>query len=166
MIKRLLLLTIIFFFFACAVEEKTEFSEEALKDMVLTTNGTKMTFREILYNNKGKTIFIDIWASWCKDCIIGFKNINKLQEEFPEVAFVYLSVDRGSVAWKRGIEKYNLIGKHYNLPKGQNDGDFVNFIDLCWIPRYMIIDKKGNIALYKATKVTDDRILEILRKTK
>lgn len=131
--------------------------------MVITTNGDKMTFREILYNNKGKTIFIDLWASWCKDCIVGFPKIKKLQKQYPEVAYVFLSVDRGDRAWIRGIEKYNLVGQHYNFPKGQKKGDFVDFLNLWWIPRYMVIDKKGTIRVFKATSANDASILEALK---
>ena len=131
--------------------------------MVITQDGTKLTFREILYKHKGEKILIDVWASWCKDCIVGFPKLKEVQNQFLNVKYVFLSVDRSNPSWKRAIKKYNLIGDHYNFPKGQNKGDFVNFINLGWIPRYMVVDEKGEISLFKATKITDKDLIEALK---
>ena len=40
-------------------------------------------------------------------------------------------------------------------------GDFLN---LCWIPRYVVVNESGEITLFKATKITDKNILEALKK--
>lgn len=131
--------------------------------MLITQNGEKLTFREVLYKHKGEKILIDVWASWCKDCIVGFPKVKEIQKEFPEVKYVFLSVDRSNPSWKRAIKKYNLTGDHYNFPKGQNNGDFVDFINLGWIPRYMVIDETGEITLFKATNASDKAISEALK---
>lgn len=159
--KIIFLLSIIFF--SCNSEQPTQFSKEALLDMVLSLEDSKLTFGEILYNNKGKTILIDVWASWCGDCIRGIPKIKKIQKEFPEVTFVFLSVDRSNPSWKRAVKKYDLMGQHFNFPKGMKSGDFVDFINLSWIPRYMVIDKKGEIALFKATNASDKKLIEVLK---
>ena len=57
--KKIFLLSIILFM-SCNTNNPKEFSEEALQDMVLTVTNEKMTFREVLYQNKGKTILIDV----------------------------------------------------------------------------------------------------------
>lgn len=165
MYRNIIFLSLLLLLFSCSGEEPVQFSEQALKDMVLTENGDKITFREVLHKNKGKTMLIDVWASWCKDCIVGFPKLKELQKEYPEVTYVFLSVDRGTKAWKKGIEKYNLKGQHYNFPKGQKNGDFVEFINLWWIPRYMVIDKKGNISVFKATDAGDSSIKKALTST-
>ncbi len=48
---------------SCA--QPKEFSIEALDDIFMDTTYTDITFRSILEKHQGKTIFIDIWASWC-----------------------------------------------------------------------------------------------------
>lgn len=165
MIKNIFYLFLIVLFLGCSSKENIYFSEPALQDMVISVDNKKLTFREILNNNKGKTILIDIWASWCKDCIYSFPTLKKLEKKYTNVAFVYLSVDRGTRAWKRSIKKYNLGGQHYNFPKGQKDGDFVDFIELWWIPRYMVIDKKGKIIVFNIKNPTDKDIIKELNKT-
>jgi len=163
--KKLFLLLIIVFI-SCNSEQPTQFSTDAYKEMLIGLDDSKITLREVLYNYKGKKIFIDVWASWCKDCIVGVPKVKKLQKEFPGVVFLFLSVDRSNPSWKRAIKRYNLKGVHYNLPEGMKDGKFVDFINLNWIPRYMVIDETGEITLFKATNAADKKIKEVLKKIK
>lgn len=162
--KKIFLLLIIVFV-SCS-EDPKEFSEEANLEMLIGLDDSKITLREVLYQQKGKKIFIDVWASWCKDCIAGFPKVKELQKEFPDVVFLYLSVDISNPSWKRAIEKYNLVGEHYNLPKGMNEGDFVDFVNLNWISRYMVINEKGQIQLFKATDPSDKKIIKALKHAK
>lgn len=162
--KKIFLLLIIVFV-SCS-EDPKEFSEEANLEMLIGLDDSKITLREVLHQQKGKKIFIDVWASWCKDCVAGFPKVKELQKEFPDVVFLYLSVDISNPSWKRAIEKYNLVGEHYNLPKGMNEGDFVDFINLNWISRYMVIDEKGQIQLFKATDPSDKKIIKALKHAK
>lgn len=161
MIKYFLIILIIFS--SCTFEKPTDFSEKALKDLLLNTENKEISLKEILQNHKEKKVFITLWASWCGDCIKGIPELKKIQSKNPSVSFVFISVDKSLNSWKNGIKKYQLEGNHYYLPKGMKNGDFVNFIGLSWIPRYLIVDKNGKIALFKATKITDKAILETLK---
>ncbi len=148
---------------SCNFETPTEFSKEALNDRITTLNGKSTAFKEIINQYKGKKVLIDIWASWCADCIKGLPNVKKLQKKFPEVVFLFLSVDKNNASWKRGITRFRIKGEHYNLPKGMKDGDFVDFVNSSWIPRYMVVDEEGKIKLFKATRSSDNRIVEALK---
>ena len=159
--KKIFILFVVILFVSCS-EDPKQFSEKVLLDMVIAPDDSKLTFREVLYKHKGEKILIDVWASWCKDCIVGFPKLKDLQKQFPKVKYVFLSVDRSNPSWKRAIKKYNLNGDHYNFPKGQNKGDFVDFINLGWIPRYMVIDETGKILLFKATNASDENIIKAL----
>ena len=160
--KKSILFLFIGFVFSCVSEKPKQFSKEVNLEMLIGLDNSKITLGEIIYNHKGKKILIDVWASWCKDCIVGFPKVKKIQKEFPNVVYLFLSADISNSSWKRAVKKYNLVGEHYNLPKGMNDGDFVDFINLGWIPRYMVIDEKGDITLFKATKASDKNIRKAL----
>jgi hypothetical protein len=45
-----------------------------------------------------------------------------------------------------------------------DDGEFVDFINLNWIPRYMVIDETGERAVFKATNASGKKIKEALKK--
>ena len=148
---------------SCTRAQKTEFPQEVLNDIFLTLEEQELTFSEILNTHKGKTIVIDVWANWCRDCIIGMPKLKELQGDYPDVAFIFLSMDKSIGSWKAGLKKYNLKGSHYFLTSGWK-GDFSKGIDLDWIPRYMIVDSEGGIILYRAIEADDTAIKEVLDK--
>lgn len=163
MFKKISILVILVFM-SCSFETPTNFTPEALNEKVYSLDESSSTFQEILNKHKGNKILIDFWASWCRDCIEGLSEVKKLQKEFPKITFLFLSVDTRKNSWKRGIQRYKITGEHYNLPKGMKDGALVDFIGLGWIPRYMVIDELGKIALFKATDASDDEIIQALKK--
>jgi len=147
---------------SCQNRVETQFSEAALNDEFVTLNGDSMLFKNILETHKGSTVFIDVWASWCKDCLKGLPSVKVLQAEHPEVDFVYLSLDKTQKAWKKGIERLEIKGDHYFMQSGWK-GAMGTFLDLDWIPRYMIIDKQGAIKVFKAIKTSDITLLNNLK---
>ena len=157
-------LLVIFFttILSCQNRIETQFSEAALNDSLVTLNGDSILFKTILENHKGNTVFIDVWASWCKDCLKGLPSVKVLQLEYPEVDFVYLSLDKTQKAWKNGVDKLGIQGDHYFMQSGWK-GAIGTFIDLDWIPRYMIIDKQGKIKVFKAIETTDITLLNNLK---
>ncbi|AUS06096.1 TlpA family protein disulfide reductase [Pseudotamlana carrageenivorans] len=159
--KIVTLLVVLISITSCNSQTPTKFSEDALNDVFLSLNREKTVFRDILSAHKGQDIVIDIWASWCSDCIKGMPKVKALQKNHRDVAYVFLSLDRKIEAWKHGIKKYEVEGEHYYLENGKKSpfGDFVN-ID--WIPRYMVVDANGNIKLFKAVEADDKRIEHIL----
>lgn len=148
----------------CNFEVPTHFSETALKEELSSTLGEISSLEEVLATHKGKKLIIDVWASWCGDCIKGLPAVKALQRAHPEVVFVFLSVDRNQNAWKRGIKRFRIAGEHYRLPKGMKNGDLVDFLNVSWIPRYVVVGEEGEILVFKATKATDKRIVEALKK--
>ena len=164
MIKKMnYLLILLISMFSCNTEKPTQFSEAALNDTFITLEGDEIPFQSILEKHKGKTILIDVWASWCGDCLRGMPKVKKLQEENKDVVYVFLSLDRGQEAWKKGIKKHHVVGDHYYMQSGWK-GAFGNFLDLDWIPRYLVINKAGNIEIYKAIKANDNKLVQALKK--
>ncbi len=160
--KKLVALIILVVFTNCNFETPTKFSEEALQNPIHSITNESLTFKEVLKKHKGKKILIDVWASWCADCIKGLPKIKSLQKEYPEVVFLFLSVDTKKNAWKKGIERFRIVGEHYFV-EGDFDSEFANFLNLSWIPRYVVVDETGSIILFKATKATDEAIVEALK---
>jgi len=156
-----LLFIILIIFISCKSETPTEFSQEALEDKVFTLNNEEITLEDVLAKYKGKTILMDVWASWCGDCIKGLPKVSELQREYKDITYLFISIDKSTEDWKNGIEKYKIKGEHYLLPSGR-DGDFDLFMNLDWIPRYVVIDSEGKIALFRAVEADDERILKAL----
>jgi thiol-disulfide isomerase/thioredoxin len=163
--KKIFALFIAFAAFSCTDDQKTSFSQEALSETLLTTDGSQLAFQDVLQKQEGKTVVIEVWASWCGDCVKAMPKIKELQANNPDVAFVFISMDKTADKWKIGIDKHELKGDHY-MANDQMKGVFANAIDLDWIPRYIIVDKTGKIALYRAIETDFDKINETLNKLK
>ena len=144
--KIIVVATLLISTLGCAQKEETSFKKDGLENVMVTTENKPITFAEILKKYEGKTIVIDVWASWCSDCVKGMPKVKELQEKNPEVTFLFISMDKSYESWLKGIEKYEVRGEHYLTTDGMK-GVFGKSIDLDWIPRYMVVDKKGKIAL-------------------
>lgn len=146
----------------CSFIKKNNFSDTALAEKLLNPEGNQVAFQDILKNHKGKTIVIEIWASWCGDCVKAMPKVKELQANNPNIDYIFISMDKTADKWKIGIEKHDLKGDHFMANDGMK-GVFGKAIDLDWIPRYIIVDKNGKIALYRAIETDFDKIDSMLK---
>lgn len=144
---------------SCSNAQKKDFSKEALDGKLTNPEGKEVTFADVIKKHKGKTLVIEIWASWCGDCVKAMPKLKELQTNNPNVDYVFISMDKAMDKWTAGVEKHELKGDHYwvNDEKGMK-GSFGKAIDLDWIPRYIVLDKKGKIKLYRAIETDFDKI--------
>jgi thiol-disulfide isomerase/thioredoxin len=147
---------------SCQNRLETQFSEEALKDELINLKDESVSLESILEQHKGNTIFIDVWASWCKDCLKGLPGVKMLQQTHPEIDFIYLSLDKSKLAWKKSIDRLEIQGSHFFVQSGWK-GALGDFLGLDWIPRYLIIDKNGIIKVFNAIETTDIKLINNLK---
>lgn len=157
--KVMLLLFITIFVIGCESKKVKPFPEEALSESFITLNDQKNTFQEILNKYKGKKIFFEVCASWCKECILGLPHVNKLQEKNPDIVFVFLSIDKTTPQWKNGIERFNIKGEHYFLETGLKS-NFAKSLGIKDIPYYMVVNELGIVSLTNVSEPIDPRIQE------
>ena len=109
-------------------------------------NGKEYTFAQF----RGKVIVIDIWATWCSSCLAKMPDFIALSEKYKgneEIIFLTVSIDRKEVrdSWLAAIEKRKM-GNLLNLtPECSEESQFESDYHISGIPRYMVIDKEGNI---------------------
>lgn len=152
-----------FSIFACTRAQNKEFSKESLTEILINSENVEISFNEILKKHVGKITVIEVWASWCGDCVKAMPKVKEMQADNPNVDYVFISLDKAFDKWKTGIEKHELKGDHYWATDGMK-GAFGKSIDLDWIPRYIILDKTGKIIIYRAIETDFDKINEQLKK--
>ena len=107
---------------------------------------------ELLDIFKGKSVFIDLWATWCSPCIQEFKFSNSLYDFLNKnrVEIIYVSFDKGpsDILWRNMIQEYKLSGNHVKACKRLRD-DFTTLIwggiDVSSIPHYLLFDKNKSL---------------------
>ena len=161
--KKIVILLLVTINFSCSQAQKTSFSKKALSEKLLSFEGKQTAFDNILNSHKGKTLVIEVWASWCSDCVKAMPKVKELQANNPEVDYVFISMDKTVDKWKTGIEKHQIKGEHF-MANDQMKGVFGKAIDLDWIPRYIIIDKTGKIVIYRAIETDFEKINVELKK--
>lgn len=143
---------------------KTSFSKEALIQKLEDEEGKNITIQQILDEHKGKILVIDFWAGWCRDCLKALPKAEELEKNNPNVDFVFLSLERSKEGFDKSLDRFHMKDKdNYWFASGWKN-DFNNYIDLNWIPRYMVIDQKSSIAKYYAISPEDPEIQETINR--
>lgn len=114
-------------------------------------NGNKVP----LSSFKGKYVYIDMWATWCKPCIAQIPFLKKLEEEVHgmNIVFVSISTDKDAEAWKKMVVEDNMTGIQLHARERAFSNDFL----VVSIPRFILIDPQGKVVEYNMTRPSDPK---------
>jgi thiol-disulfide isomerase/thioredoxin len=105
-------------------------------------------------NFKGKVVYVDFWGTSCAPCLEEFRNFTKpLKQHYKNRAdLAYLYICSGTrLRWKQVLQKFDIAGSHIALGKDDYAALYRRSVrgskdTIVVMPRYLIIDKQGNIA--------------------
>jgi len=109
---------------------------------------------------KGKVVYLDIWATWCRPCLEEMKKGKKLKEAFKgnkNVVFLYVSIDKDEDKWRNYVTTNQVEGVHLISREGAEENILQRY-DAPYIPRFVLIDQQGNIVQYEAKAPSDASI--------
>jgi thiol-disulfide isomerase/thioredoxin len=93
---------------------------------------------------KGKTIFINVWATWCGPCRVEMPSIQSLydQVDHEKIAFIMLAIDQKDA--QRKVASY--IGeKGFTFPVYFPDKSLPEQLQVRSIPATFVINREGKI---------------------
>ncbi len=110
--------------------------------LLVDRNGNKV----LLSSFKGKNIYIDFWATWCKPCMANMIDSKELKSEFKnesDIVFIYVNIDDDYKSWNKYIaNKASEI--HLFADESTSDKIHKNY-NFSGLPRYILIDKEFKI---------------------
>ena len=141
------------------------------KTSIVNKIGNNFFFKDIknnvktLKDFKGKYVYIDVWATWCKPCKVEHTFLKQLEEHFSnnnELQIISISTDREYDKWEKYITKNSIKG--VQLYSGSNS-DFVKFYDIGALPRFIFLDKEGRVISPDEIRPSNSKTLEKLEAT-
>ena len=112
----------------------------------------------------GQFLLIDFWAGYCKPCIANFPFQEKLMQRYKSdpIQFISVSLDKDIFTWKEAIRKYHIHGIQLSDFKGQNGMLPVYCKVVTSIPRYVLINKEGEIINFDAPQPMDPDLKKLI----
>lgn len=129
---------------------KQKATEANAKQVILKNYDQINSFDELLGRFKDKTVYIDVWATWCGPCKQEFEHGKALEHylnsQGVEMLFISTDKDEADEQWKTMIKYYNLEGSHVRTNKALLQDMLNKFWDGKGyaIPRYLLV-KNGKV---------------------
>lgn len=116
---------------------------------------------------RGKYVYIDVWATWCGPCIAEIPHLKRVEQQFhgKNIEFVGISIDtkKDYEKWKKFVVTKELAGIQLFADNDWNS-DFVKAYGINGIPRFILIDPKGNIVDANAERPSSPALTAQLEK--
>ena len=148
-------------YFTFGAWDKTHSGVPAPDITLDTPDGKQVQLKDIA---KGKFTYIDVWATWCGPCKKEIPFMAQLVEKFKgndKVMFLSISIDEDVKAWKAMIEKDQPQWPQYNINK-DTAKQFSADWGITGIPRFIMIDKNGNIFAADASRPSDEKTAQTI----
>jgi len=139
LLKRSLLLIILAFVSCASPKQDTE--KELPAELIDRIELTDLEGGAISLDDfKGKTVFLNYWATWCRPCIAEMPDIDEAAKILGEEDFVFIAASDESVD---KIKKYiTTIDYSFQFVKLNSS---VFDLEIMALPTTMIINKQGEI---------------------
>ena len=129
----------------------------------MTPDGKRLALSDL----RGKIVYVDIWATWCSPCLGEFPDSKKVHAAFKDndqVAFLYVSVDQDTLAWKKMVAGNRVPAGRHMLSGTDAPGSVWNLYHVWGIPRYLLIDANGRMVATHAARPSSGHVQGELRK--
>ncbi len=123
-------------------------------------NGGKTSLSDL----KGKYVYLDIWATWCKPCKDEIPALKILEQDFHDknIAFVSISVDKQEAyeTWRTMVKDMDLKGIQL-FADNNFESEFITEYGINAIPRFILLDTNGNIVDADADRPSNPKLREL-----
>ncbi len=124
-----------------------------------------------LSDYKGKTVFLNFWATWCPPCRAEMPDIQKLYEEYDtegDEAVIILGVAGPNMGNEKSAEDIAafLDENGYTYPVVMDTtGDLFTEYGIYAFPTTFMIDREGNVFGYASGQLSYDMMKDIITQT-
>ncbi|MDX9705315.1 MAG: TlpA disulfide reductase family protein [Weeksellaceae bacterium] len=135
-------------------EEIENFKKYAPEFTFESIDGKKVNLKDF----KGKYVYVDVWATWCRPCLEQLPAMKEMEEKYrdTDIEFLSISVDkeRDKEKWQRMVKNQDMKG--VQLYAG-GSSTFHRDYQIKTIPRFLLIGKDGELLNDNAPRPMDYR---------
>lgn len=112
---------------------------------------------------RGKYVYIDMWATWCRPCCKEIPYMSELERQFhgKNIHFVSLSCDKDQDAWKKKVRNDKMGGIQLNCG---GDPEFMEFFGIRGIPHFILLDPEGKVINPNMSRPSQEVTAETLKR--
>ena len=106
---------------------------------------------------KGNYIFLEIWSMSCVPCLRQMPYFEELSREYKDrpIRFISICVENNVLLWKNFLKQKKMNGIHWVTPILS---PFLRENGFMAVPRFVLLDKKGQILWSKAKQPSDPEL--------
>ena len=141
--------------------------EQPMSDKIIMIENADeyTTWEEMVEPYKGEVLYVDLWATWCGPCKDEFEHKEGLYEflDGKPIKILYVSSDKDEAEgkWKEMVNFYGLEGVNMRISQELFWKIWKDMLgsNTAAIPRYIIVDKEGNMIVKEAARPSEGQKL-------
>ena len=113
---------------------------------------------------RGKPLYIDLWASWCRPCCAEIPYLAKLVDALgsdPEIVCISISIDENRDDWTAKLSEGDENWPQF-IATAEGQRAISADYGVSGIPRFLLIDAEGKIVSVNAPRPSSPDIRETL----
>lgn len=135
------------------------------KELLNAANATD-SWDDVIIKDRGKLIFVDFWASWCAPCRLELPDSKKLALDYQQqqLKILFISVDRNYNDWIKAVRLEKLDTYDSYIMTNFEESEIKRRFNIMSLPRYILIDKQGNIIDDHAPSPHTSELKQLIKK--
>jgi thiol-disulfide isomerase/thioredoxin len=129
------------------------------KNRYVSAKKDEARFFEMLNKERGKPVYVALWASRCGSCVNELLSAKELAAKYgSQLSFLSVSIDENPEGWNSVLDSFDFRNGNIHHFRVGADSDMLKIFEVRQIPHYVLIDRDGNFVDLNAKHPTNPEL--------